>query len=395
MRRHHHRRQRARGARPSRTTRSSSTRRTSSIPLESYVERLDKVVFQESLGTVREKAERLETLACALAADAQLDAGRRSRREARRAPVQGRPGDECRGRVHQRAGRHGQLLRRRLRARTPQVAQAIGQHYQPRFAGDALPDTIGGHAWWPWPTSSTPSAACSRSARRPTGSVRPVRAAPQRHRHREHAARRACLSRLPPPSIESPRHASPPRASPSTAAAVRAEVVRLLRHPYARSCCATPASTPTPWTPCWPRAWRSRPVISQRAHALEDARANVLAEAFDDLATAYARANNLRDAAAGRTTWTSRCSPSRACARGRRGNRRAVPGGSRACVPMTSQPRCRQLAALRAPIDALLRRRHGHGRGPRLCATTACACSTASSRCSPTSADFGKMAKSK
>ena len=43
-------------------------------PLESYIEKLDKVVFQESLGTVRQKAERLEKLACAFSADAQLDA---------------------------------------------------------------------------------------------------------------------------------------------------------------------------------------------------------------------------------------------------------------------------------------------------------------------------------
>ncbi len=84
-------------------------------PLESYIEKLDKVVFQESLGTVRQKAERLEKLACALSADAQLERRRRSRCEACRAPVQGRPGHQRRHRVHQRPGRHGQLLRRRLR----------------------------------------------------------------------------------------------------------------------------------------------------------------------------------------------------------------------------------------------------------------------------------------
>ena len=47
-------------------------------------------------------------------------------------------------------------------------------------------------------------------------------------------------------------------------------------------------------------------VFMQRVRALVAAREQQ-AETFDDLATAYARANNLRDAEAGRRTLTSRC----------------------------------------------------------------------------------------
>ncbi|MDO4401202.1 MAG: glycine--tRNA ligase subunit beta [Coriobacteriia bacterium] len=112
-------------------------------PLEAYVDKLDQVVFQEKLGTVRDKAMRLVKLAGALAEDAQL--GEQDAADLKRAAllckadlvtnavieftsVQGVMGSYY-------ATAHGE---------TEQVARAIGQHYQPRFAGDALPDgTVG------------------------------------------------------------------------------------------------------------------------------------------------------------------------------------------------------------------------------------------------------------
>ena len=112
-------------------------------PLESYIEKLDKVVFQESLGTVRQKAERLEKLACALSADAQLDAADAA--DAKRAARLCKA-DLVTNAVIEFTSVQGVMGSYYAAAsgETPQVAQAIGQHYQPRFAGDALPDTTVG-----------------------------------------------------------------------------------------------------------------------------------------------------------------------------------------------------------------------------------------------------------
>ena len=112
-------------------------------PLESYIEKLDKVVFQESLGTVRQKAERLEKLACALSADAQLSAADAA--DAKRAARLCKA-DLVTNAVIEFTSVQGVMGSYYAAAsgETPQVAQAIGQHYQPRFAGDALPDTTVG-----------------------------------------------------------------------------------------------------------------------------------------------------------------------------------------------------------------------------------------------------------
>ena len=66
-------------------------------------------------------------------------AGRVAACEPRRAALQGRPRHRHGRRVPRAAGHHGTLLRARRR-RQPVVADAIEAHYQPRFAGDALPD---------------------------------------------------------------------------------------------------------------------------------------------------------------------------------------------------------------------------------------------------------------
>ena len=143
-------------------------------PLESYIEKLDKVVFQESLGTVRQKAERLEKLAGALSADAQLSAADAARR--RSAPR------ACARPTWSPTPSSSSPASRASWAATtppppgkrPQVAQRHRPSItSPRFAGDALPDTDGGPAWSPWPTSSTPSAACSPVGQGPTGSSDP------------------------------------------------------------------------------------------------------------------------------------------------------------------------------------------------------------------------------
>lgn len=112
-------------------------------PLESYVDRLDSVVFQEQLGTVRDKAERLVKLAGHLAEDANLS-------EVDAADL-GRACFLCKADLVTNAvieftsvqGVMGSYYALAA-GETAQVAQAIEQHYRPRFAGDDAPDgTVG------------------------------------------------------------------------------------------------------------------------------------------------------------------------------------------------------------------------------------------------------------
>lgn len=112
-------------------------------PLESYVDHLGEVVFQEKLGTMLDKTNRIQRLADHLAEDAGLagqdlsDVERASRlckadlvtsAVVEFTSVQGVMGSYY-------AAASGE---------TVQVAQAIEQHYRPRFAGDEAPDTVVG-----------------------------------------------------------------------------------------------------------------------------------------------------------------------------------------------------------------------------------------------------------
>ncbi|WP_283170569.1 glycine--tRNA ligase subunit beta [Curtanaerobium respiraculi] len=112
-------------------------------PLEAYVEKLDQVVFQESLGTVRAKALRLQRLARFLGREAGLPAADAADLE--------RAAYLCKADLVTNAvieftsvqGVMGSYYAAAA-GETPQVARAIGQHYQPRFAGDAAPDSTVG-----------------------------------------------------------------------------------------------------------------------------------------------------------------------------------------------------------------------------------------------------------
>ena len=109
-------------------------------PLEGYVERLNEVVFQEKLGTMLAKTERIEALAKHLAQDAGLDAtdAQDTLRAAHLCKA-----DLVTGAVVEFTSVQGIMGSYYAKAsgETDQVAQAIKQHYQPRFAGDDLPDT--------------------------------------------------------------------------------------------------------------------------------------------------------------------------------------------------------------------------------------------------------------
>ena len=312
-------------------------------PLESYIEKLDKVVFQESLGTVRQKAERLEKLACALSADAQLDAADAA--DAKRAARLCKA-DLVTNAVIEFTSVQGVMGSYYAAAsgETPQVAQAIGQHYQPRFAGDALPDTTVGKlvaladkldticglfAVGQGPTGSSDPFALRRSA---IGIVNMLEAG---------------LAISLAAAIDESLASFAAQGVAFDAAAVRAEVVDFFvtRTKVMLRDAGVNADT----IDAVLAAGVEEPaVISQRAHALEDARANDV-ETFDNLATAYARANNLRKPELGEDVDDALLTePERALAGAVATAEQAV------AAALTSDDfaaALSQLAALRAPID--------------------------------------------
>lgn len=312
-------------------------------PLESYIEKLDKVVFQESLGTVRQKAERLEKLACALSADAQLSAADAA--DAKRAARLCKA-DLVTNAVIEFTSVQGVMGRYYAAAsgETPQVAQAIGQHYQPRFAGDALPDTTVGKLV---ALADKLDTICGLFAvgQGPTGSSDPF------------ALRRSAIgivnmleTGLPislAAAIDESLASFAAQGVAFDAAAVRAEVVDffvtrtkvMLRDGDVNADTIDAVLAAGVEEPA---------VISQRAHALEDARAND-AETFDNLATAYARANNLRKPELGEDVDDALLTePERALAGAVATAEQAV---ASALASDDFAAALSQLAALRAPID--------------------------------------------
>ena len=311
-------------------------------PLESYIEKLDKVVFQESLGTVRQKAERLEKLACALSADAQLSAADAA--DAKRAARLCKA-DLVTNAVIEFTSVQGVMGSYYAAAsgETPQVAQAIGQHYQPRFAGDALPDTTVGKLV---ALADKLDTICGLFAvgQGPTGSSDPF------------ALRRSAIgivnmleAGLPISLAAAIDESLASFAAQGVAfdAAVRAEVVDffvtrtkvMLRDGGVNADTIDAVLAAGVEEPA---------VISQRAHALEDARAND-AETFDNLATAYARANNLRKPELGEDVDDALLTePERALAGAVATAEQAV---ASALASDDFAAALSQLAALRAPID--------------------------------------------
>ncbi|WP_449134828.1 glycine--tRNA ligase subunit beta [Senegalimassilia anaerobia] len=312
-------------------------------PLESYIEKLDKVVFQESLGTVRQKAERLEKLACALSADAQLDAADAA--DAKRAARLCKA-DLVTNAVIEFTSVQGVMGSYYAAAsgETPQVAQAIGQHYQPRFAGDALPDTTVGKLV---ALADKLDTICGLFAvgQGPTGSSDPF------------ALRRSAIgivnmleAGLPislAAAIDESLASFAAQGVAFDAAAVRAEVVDFFV--TRTKVMLRDAGINVDTIDAVLAAGVEEPaVISQRAHALEDARAND-AETFDNLATAYARANNLRKPELGEDVDDALLTePERALAGAVATAEQAV---ASALASDDFAAALSQLAALRAPID--------------------------------------------
>ncbi len=260
-------------------------------PLESYVERLDEVIFQESLGTVLDKTRRLEKLADHLSADAGLSA--QDAADFKRAAHLCKA-DLVTNAVVEFTSVQGVMGSYYALAsgEDAQVAQAIEQQYRPRFAGDAAPDSVVGKLV---AFADKLDTICGLFAvgQGPTGSSDPF------------ALRRSAigivnmLSDGLPVSLEAAIDCSLSTFDnvEFDRAAIEAEIVDffitrtkvMLRD---EGCSADAVDAVL-------AAGVKEPAeVVARTRALEAARVQMPSE-MEDLATAYARANNLRDASLG------------------------------------------------------------------------------------------------
>ena len=272
-------------------------------PLEAYVEKLSEVVFQESLGTTRAKADRIVAMAKHIGADAGLTG--QDAIDAERAALLCKA-DLVTGAVVEFTSVQGIMGRYYAKAagETDQVADAIADHYRPRFAGDDTPASKVGKTV---ATADKLDTICGLFAvgQGPTGSSDPF------------ALRRSAIGIL--AMLEDGLDISLVNAIDASLDvyakgglqfdrdSVRAEIIDffvtrtkvMLRD---SGIAADTVDAVLAAGACEPM------VIMARARALESARAND-ADTFDDLATAYARANNLRDAELGSEVDASKFAP--------------------------------------------------------------------------------------
>lgn len=112
-------------------------------PLEAYVEHLDEVVFQEQLGTMRSKTDRVARLAEKLCIDADVEAS--ITQDVARAALLSKA-DLVTNAVIEFTSVQGIMGSYYAieSGESERVAQAIAEHYRPRFAGDEPPKDIVG-----------------------------------------------------------------------------------------------------------------------------------------------------------------------------------------------------------------------------------------------------------
>lgn len=262
-------------------------------PLEAYLPKLEKVTFQEKLGTVRQKAERMERLAPVVARECGLDEARQAM--AARAALLAKA-DLVTQAVVEFTSQQGVMggYYAAAAGEPAEVSEAIRDQYRPRFAGDELPsgpvgiavavadklDTICGmFAIEQPPTGSSDPFAVRRSA---IGVIAMLRQAGQ-----------GSLAALIDASLDAYAAQGLEFDRAKTAEGVRRFFEGRLAA-IARDEGVSPDTI---------EAVSAAGVIDPaefmlRAHALEDARTND-PELFDDLATAYARAAHLGDAKLG------------------------------------------------------------------------------------------------
>ncbi len=312
-------------------------------PLEEFVERLGSVTFQERLGTVLQKVERMEGLAAAVAEQAGED--ERGVAAAARAAHLAKA-DLVSQTVVEFTNQQGVMggYFAAAAGEAPEVCAAIREHYRPRFAGDELPggtcgrcvaiadklDTICGiFAIDEPPTGSSDPYAVRRAA---IGVIAMLRTLP------------TCdLAALIARALDAYRAQGLAFDGPSVAAAVerffQGRLVAIARDESLRPDTIEAVSAVGVINPV---------EFMARAHALEDARSQS-PELFDDLATAYARAAHLSDATLGASVDPALLGEAErslldACERGSAAVREALGSGDYAAALAA-------LAELRAPID--------------------------------------------
>ena len=262
-------------------------------PLEAYVERLATVGFQEKLGSMLDKTRRVEEVVAAVAAQAGVDPAAAA--QAVRAAYLAKA-DLVTSAVVEFTNQQGVMggYYAAASGEDPEVALAVSQQYRPRFAGDALPDHLPGRLV---ALADKLDTVCGIFAigEAPTGSSDPF------------AVRRAAIG-----VINILRAETEPRLVPAVDAALgqlaaqgvafdRAEVrSQVLAFFVGRLATIAKDEGASPDTV---EAVRAVGVVEPveflaRTGALEAARSEQ-AEVFDDLASAYNRADHLRDASLG------------------------------------------------------------------------------------------------
>lgn len=264
-------------------------------PLETYVDRLDEVVFQETLGTMKDKTTRITELARHLATDAHLEAADAA--DAERAAHLAKA-DLVTNAVVEFTSVQGVMGAYYAEAsgENEQVARAIADHYRPRFSGDEPPASVVGRIV---AMADKLDTICGLFAvgQGPTGSSDPF------------ALRRSAIGII--AMLEAGLPVSLMEAVDVSLATyenaginfnldeVRALVIEFCitrTKVMLRDSGAAPDTVDAVLA-----AGVQEPAqVIARVSALETARTNE-AETFDDLAIAYARANNLRDAKLGTT----------------------------------------------------------------------------------------------
>ncbi|MDO5709148.1 MAG: glycine--tRNA ligase subunit beta, partial [Coriobacteriales bacterium] len=113
------------------------------VGLNAFRERLSQVVFQKKLGTVLQKSDRMEILAREVALEATADETIAA--DAARAAHLAKA-DLVSQAVVEFTSQQGVMggYYAKAQGENDVVAQAIAQHYRPRFAGDVLPDSVVG-----------------------------------------------------------------------------------------------------------------------------------------------------------------------------------------------------------------------------------------------------------
>ena len=111
--------------------------------LESYLPRLETVTFQEDLGSVRQKVDRIVGIACRLSD--QLQVSETDRTNIQRAALLCKADlvTQMVGEFPELQGVMGEKYAQSS-GESPEVATAIAEHYLPRGAGDRLPATLTG-----------------------------------------------------------------------------------------------------------------------------------------------------------------------------------------------------------------------------------------------------------